>query len=237
MEKTRMDLHRRGEVVTMEGMKRWPYIALAIIGVLALVYVYLNRQELGLVRPAGADGGSDASSSARPAVANWKKEDRTAIGFIVDMPAEVKEVQVPAYNERGGSDQVNMIYANPDAETSYSVAWEDNPPVARVTDSSPDYMLDTARDDAVALSQTILVNESHITVAGGFPGRDFQARNVGGGVMNSRLIYASPRLYMLTAAFPSAGARREQDVARFFNSFKIVSPSGIPETMPEASPK
>jgi hypothetical protein len=221
----------------MERVKRWHYIALAVVGVLALGYIYLHRQALGLVRPAGDDGVQDSSSSVRPAIANWKKEDRTASGFTVDMPAEVRDTQVPAFNERGGQDQVNMIYANPDAETTYSVAWEDNPPVVRVTESSPDYMLDTARDDAVARTQTILVNESHVTVAGGYPGRDFQARNVGGGVMNARLIYANPRLYMLTAAFPSAAARREQDVTRFFNSFKIVTSPAIPETMPLAAPK
>jgi hypothetical protein len=39
--------------------------------------------------------------------------------------------------------------------------------------------------------------------------------------MNSRLIYAGQRLYMLTAVFPSAGARRDADVSRFFNSFAI----------------
>jgi hypothetical protein len=30
---------------------------------------------------------------------------------------------------------------------------------------------------------------------------------------------------MLTAAFPSAAARRDQDVARFFNSFSVVAPA------------
>jgi hypothetical protein len=30
---------------------------------------------------------------------------------------------------------------------------------------------------------------------------------------------------MLTAVFPSAGARRDQDVSRFFNSFVIVGAS------------
>ena len=33
----------------------------------------------------------------------------------------------------------------------------------------------------------------------------------------------APRLHMLTAAFPSAGARREKEVSGFFNSFVITS--------------
>jgi hypothetical protein len=57
----------------------------------------------------------------------------------------------------------------------------------------------------------------------GFPGRTFEARNSGGGVMNSRLVYTGSRLYMLTAAFPSVSARRQKDVTRFFNSFTITS--------------
>jgi hypothetical protein len=45
--------------------------------------------------------------------------------------------------------------------------------------------------------------------------------------MNSRLISAGPRLYMLTAVFPSAAARRDSDVSRFFNSFTTNTPSHL----------
>jgi hypothetical protein len=40
---------------------------------------------------------------------------------------------------------------------------------------------------------------------------------------------------MLTAAFPSMGARREQDVTRFFSSFTVLQSSSIPTTLPAAS--
>jgi hypothetical protein len=43
--------------------------------------------------------------------------------------------------------------------------------------------------------------------------------------MNSRLILAGKRLYMLTATFPTGGARRDEDVARFFSSFTLVGES------------
>ena len=56
----------------------------------------------------------------------------------------------------------------------------------------------------------------------------------GGGVMDVRLMYVGHRLYMLIAAFPSISVRRDQDVTRFFNSFKLVPSSKIPETMPAA---
>jgi hypothetical protein len=88
----------------------------------------------------------------------------------------------------------------------------------------------------MARTQTSLISESATTVAG-FPGRDFSAGNAGGGILNSRLVYASPRLYMLIASFPSESARREEDVLRFFNSFQIVPSRTVPETMPLAPAK
>jgi hypothetical protein len=95
--------------------------------------------------------------------------------------------------------------------------------VERVNSEVPDRTLDMARDDAMQRTQTTLVEESEISQQG-FPGRYF-SRNLGGGVMNSRLILARRRLYMLTATFPSAGARRDEDVTRFFNSFSVVPTS------------
>jgi hypothetical protein len=151
--------------------------------------------------------------------------DRAAEGFRVEMPVDTRKIQIPAYSEAGKTDKVNIIFSNPDAETTYSLAWEDNPPVARVSRYAPDRTLESARNGAVARTQTTLLNES-TTNTQGFPGREFTARNSGGGILNSRLIYAGSRLYMLTAVFPSAGARRDQDVSRFFNSFVIVGASG-----------
>ncbi len=114
-----------------------------------------------------------------------------------------------------------MIYSYPDPETCFSVAWEYNPPVERINNEVPDRTLDMARADAMERTQTTLVSQSEISQQG-FPGREFSARNLGGGVFNSRLVLARRRLYMLTVTFPSAAARRDQDVARFFNSFSVV---------------
>jgi hypothetical protein len=215
-----------GGVGTLEVVKRWYYIVLIGLGILGTVYVYLHRQELGLAFPRSAGGGDAASSGvigsfSHSTRAAWQSVDRLSDGFTVEMPAEIKEIQIPAYNQSGGSDQVNMIFSNPDAETTYSVAWADDPPVARTNGAAPEWVLDMARDEALARTQTTLLTETR-TTSGGFPARDIVARNSGGGVMDSRLILAGKRLYMLTAAFPSMSALRQQDVTRFFNSFKVV---------------
>jgi hypothetical protein len=211
-------------------VNRWILIGVAVVAVLGIGYVVMHRGQFGLAgaRPIGADDNRDrerTTPKAHPATIEWQKVDRTADGFRVEMPADVKQIQIPAYTETGGTEQMDMIFSNPDAETTFSVAWDDNPPVARASNGAPGRTLEMARDGAVARTQTTLVNEAPDN-SQGFPGRVFEARNSGGGVMNSRLIYAGSRLYMLIAAFPSVKARRDRDVERFFNSFTVTSAAG-----------
>jgi hypothetical protein len=233
-------LHQSVGVDTLESVKRWYYIVLIGIGLGGAGYVYLHRQELGLVAQPGSAADEalntgQSGSATRPAPINWQKLNRPKDGFHVEMPNDPKEIQIPAYNEHGGTDQVSMIFSNPDADTTYAVVWSENPPVARINGQAPERTLDMARDGALARTQTTLVNEAPSSPQD-FPARDFVARNVGGGILNSRLIYAGSRLYMLIAAFPSASARRDRDVEHFFASFSVTSTSKIPTTMPLAPP-
>ena len=229
MQKTLNDLQPWGGKGTLETVKWWLYIVLVAILIMGGIYVYRHRQDLGLVSPPGNGIAESAlteqtAQATHPATIVWQSVDRTPDGFKVEMPANLKQIKVPAYNEQGSLEQVDMIYSYPDSETCFSVAWADNPPVERINSDEPDRTLDMARDDAMARTQTTLVAQSEISQQG-FPGRDFSARNLGGGVINSRLVLARGRLYMLTAAFPSTAARRDQDVARFFNSFSVVAPA------------
>ena len=210
---------------------KWLFsILLSVVLVAGLIYAYLHRQELGLggSRPAQIEETAASvpaqTGQSGPAPIVWEKVDRSSDGFKVEMPTGVQQTQVPAYNEHGGEEPVQMIFSNPNADTTFSVAWADNPPVARVNQSAAERTLDMAREDALNRTHTVLVTESG-TSFDGFPARDFTAQNANGGTMNSRLVYAGQRLYMLTAVFPSAGARRDTDVTRFFNSFSINTPS------------
>jgi hypothetical protein len=224
-ERLQINLQRPPDIGTLEGVKPWHYILLIGVGTLGSVYIYLHRVEFGLARlptPVTYTSAESVAPSSQPTPINWEKVDRSAQGFQVEMPTDIKELQIPAYNESGGSEQVNMIFSHADAETSFAVAWADDPPVARANQRSPAKLLDMAQDDAMARTQTSLTGENRNDFDG-FPARDFSARNAGGGILNSRLIYATPRLYMLIAAFPSENARREEDVRRFFNSFAVVS--------------
>ncbi len=203
-------------------MKRWYYIVLGGILVVGVIYIYLHRQDLGISVPFSSGSEPGANADLRPAHIDWVKVDRSFQGFTVDMPSGTSEIEVPAYNQQGAAEQVTMIYSYPDAETSFSVSWEDNPPVMQASGGSADLTLDMARDDALTRSQCRLVSESRTTLDG-YPVRDFVGRNESGGVFNARLILVGQRLYLLMSAFPSVTARRDSDVTRFFNSFHLVS--------------
>jgi len=225
-------LYIEQDVGKLNSMKRLGYLVLIALILGVSVYAYLHRQELGLTPSRVANAPQDASTeqmkTPSPSVlVEWQVVDRPNDGFKIDMPNNIKEITVPAYNESGGTDQVQMILSNPTSETSYSVAWEDNPPVARASDRTSDGILDLARDGALARTQSVLLSETRSNPSG-LSGRDFVGRNAGGGVMDARMILVGQRLYMLIASFPSASARRDQDVTRFFNSFTITSFSNIP---------
>ena len=191
-----------------------------LIGVVAyLVWEY--RADFGL----GGSGGGGGTNPGAGAMA-WQTIDRSADGFKVQMPAAaVSETQIPAYSDHGVVEQVPMIEAAVDPETTYAVAWADNPPVERAAGEDAEKTLDMARDGALGRTQTSLVSESRREIDG-HVSREFVARNAGGGILNGRLILAGTHLYMLMATFPGTEEWREEDVHRFFESFKLT---GVPQ--------
>ena len=166
----------------------------------------------------------------REAGSNWHTIERPGDGFKVSLPGEDKHLQVPAFNETGGSEPVHMLMANPGGDITYAVSWQDNPPVARVS-HSVDRTLYMARDGMLTRTETSIISESRGN-DGDYPSLDILASNSSGGILNARLIMAENRLYILFAMFPTAGARREKDVNRFFDSFVPARPAGVPESVP-----
>lgn len=199
-------------------------LIILVVGAIGLC-VYRYRVALGLASPPRtleSAGPEQTSSDLHPAHIDWQAMDRSPDGFKVEIPAGTRQTQIPAYDERGNVDQVDMIYTYPDSQTTYAVTWADDPPVERASGDGADRTLDMARDGALARAQSTLIDESRDR-RDGFPARDFSGRNAGGGIFNARLILAGKRLYMLIAAFPAASARSDEDVNRFFNSFTLTS--------------
>lgn len=192
----------------------WLFVILALLAVGWYFYFYRGIFRAGLNHPFPIP----LAKPGEPAKIVWQNVDRRDAAFHVEMPAGPRELQVPAYNEKGSSEPVEMIVSNPDSATSFAVSWEDNPPVARVNDRVPDRTLEQARDGMLAATHTSLITQSRPNVEG-FPALDLTAKNSQGGILDARLIFMHDRLYTMIAAYPSMDARHEQDVIRFYNSF------------------
>ena len=183
-------------------------------------YIYLHRQDLGISWLGGS--GTSTDQAPGPARIAWEMVDRSSEGFKLEMPGDTREMEVPAYDAHGNASEVEMICAYPDPSTSFSISWEEAPPVLAAAGNEVDQTLEDARNGALARTQAVPVSEAQSTRQG-FPVRDFVGRNQGGGVFNARLVLADRRLYLLMASFPAASARRDDDVNQFFDSFRIVS--------------
>lgn len=235
-------------------MQKWYYrIGLVVLVALA-VYLYFNWST---VQPLiGFKTGVTRSTSAgifhSGGKLDWQTVAKDDVGYRVEAPGKLSDTSVSAYNIDGSTEPVHMAVARVADNVSYAVAWADNPPIARITHSSPDNLLDMARDGAMDRTHSRLITENHLTVQG-YPARDFQASTQSGaGFLYARLISAGQRLYMLLVIYPSADSLREQDTVRFFNSFKIGQSAGsassagdtpsapiekenqVPETVPAA---
>jgi len=207
-------------------VKRPVYVALGILVSGAVIYcIYMYRMDLGITWPAktqSSESTGQSDSGPRPTSIEWKAVDRTPDGFRVQMPGGVDETQIPAYNELGGIEPVEMLIATPGPDTTFAVAWADHPPVERASSQNAEKTLDMARDGALARTQAVLTGESRNRM-NGHPVCQFSARNDRGGILNARLVLAGTHLYMLIAAFPAPSARRDEDVNRFFDSFTLIS--------------
>ncbi len=186
------------------------------IGVIAyLAWDY--RADLGF-------GGPGSGANPSGGAAAWQTVDRSADGFKVQLPGPASETQIPVYTDHGAVEQVPMIETEVDPDTTFAVAWADNPPMEQAAGEDQERTLDMARDGALGRTQTSLISESTHD-RDGYKIRDFMARNAGGGVLDGRLILAGSHLYMLLATHPSLSARRDADVNRFYDSFGLVPQS------------
>jgi len=216
-------------------MKRTYLYLIAAFVFIGAVYVWRYRSDLGFLRdwlPSRSADTQIASGGGKQL--DWRPIDESDQGFKLEMPGDPKQIVVQATSETGVNEPISMLMVKPDSDCTYAIAWAEKPPVARMNDLVADKTLDQARDGALGRTETTLVSEIR-TNPQGYPGRDVVSHNAGGGVMDTRFIYARPRLYMLIASSPSAAARHEEEVIHFFNSFSIATSTQIPETLPPAT--
>ena len=208
---------------------------IVILAFIGAVYAWRYHRNLGFLSQWLPSHATEGIIQTPPGTElEWRPVEDATTGFKAEMPGDPQRIAIQATSETGGNEPISMLLVKPDSDRTYAIAWAEKPPVARMNDLVPDKTLDQARDGALNRTQTTLVSEIRSNPQG-YPGRDVVAHNVGGGILDTRLIYAGPRLYMLIATAPSAATRREQDVIHFFNSFAIAANTQIPETIPAST--
>jgi hypothetical protein len=216
-------------------MKKMYLYVIAVVVVIGAIYAWRYRNDYSILREWLPSRQADGFlTTTRNQQLEWRPVDESSQGFRLEMPGDPRRIVVQANNEAGSTEPISMLLVKPDSDRTYAIAWADKPPVARMNDLVPDKTLDQARDGAMNRTSTTLVSEVRSNPQG-FPGRDVVTHNVGGGILDTRFIYAGTRLYMLIATAPSAAARHEDEVTHFFNSFAIASNTQIPETLPAAT--
>jgi hypothetical protein len=108
---------------------------------------------------------------------------RSERGWVPDAVAGGSEAPVSAYTGSGVVEQVEMIETQVDPDTTYAVAWTDNPLVERAASEDAEKTLEIAKDGALGRTQTSLISESR-GETDGHASREFLARNAGGGILN-----------------------------------------------------
>ena len=208
-------------------MRRWLFWILLILALVAVGWYYYGHlvpQKLSTVQT--TETTQTAASNQNPApppAITWETVERPQDGIKLQMPAGAKDSDAPAYKANGAAEQVNLVLSNTNSDTTFAIAWENDPPVAHANRHDPERTLQAARDGMLARTQTFLIQQSDLKVAG-FPALDLSARNQGGGILDARLIYVNGCLYSLIVAFPDLAARRQSDVDRFYQSFTPGAP-------------
>jgi hypothetical protein len=140
-------------------------------------------------------------------------------GFEVLMPNKPK-MAVRSINSPEGIKHYNMYYVIQNDDSMFIISSIKN---YAENDSEPvDQRLDTARDNAISVSNGKLVAEKKIAIAG-YPGREIVIDTQDGGVIKSRVYAVNNQLIAMMVV--STKDKIEQDSFNiFFNSLKLKLP-------------
>lgn len=141
--------------------------------------------------------------------------------FSIELPSEpaVKTVQVPVPG--GGTRTASVVTAEATKTTAFTCSYLDD-------DSgqikSPDQALESGRDGSLRQTQGTLISQERLTVQG-FPALDVHASAAGNSLLDSRMVLAGKRLYMIVAVATVAEDRDPNTIRRVLDSFKILDQS------------
>jgi hypothetical protein len=151
----------------------------------------------------------------------WRTYNAPDGSFSIELPGEptVKTVQIPA---EGGSTRVaTILNVEATKSTGFTCTYIDD---ESIQTKSPDQAFESTRDGSLRETQGTLISQERLTIQG-FPAVDVHASAAGNSLLDSRMVLAGKRLYMIVAESTPAEGRDPTTIRRVLDSFKILSPS------------
>jgi len=138
--------------------------------------------------------------------------------FSIELPGEptVESTQAPV--EGGGTTSMTLVSVKPTKSTAYMCSYVED---ENFTRKSPDEALESARDGSLRKTQGTAISQKRMTVQG-YPALDMQARARGNSLLDSRLIVADKRLYIIMAVATVPEDREPKTIQRMVESFTMI---------------
>ncbi|WP_414551016.1 hypothetical protein [Anabaena sp. CCY 0017] len=163
-----------------------------------------------------------AATAAKPVQPRWGVFTAPDRRFTVLMPGK-PERDTQIQKTYMGEINLEMFVAEPpNQEVAYLVVYNDFPyNYGQMT--SPQTILNNARDMAIKTTQSNLVSQRNILSSNGHPGKEIEYVNTGGRITRSRMYVADGRLYQVMAI---TSKKQQPTLARtitgYLNSFHLV---------------
>ncbi len=154
----------------------------------------------------------------------WHTHNDPNGAFSLELPASPVVKTTQAASASGESITINLISADPNDRASYTCADFDDDSIGG---ESPDEALTSARDGSLRKTQGTIISQKRIVVSG-YPALETQANARGGSLLDSRIVVAGNRLYMIAAVATSPGEREAKAVQRFMDSFRLLRKKDTP---------
>jgi hypothetical protein len=148
----------------------------------------------------------------------WQTYTAPDGSFSVELPGEPKVEATQAPLEGGGTTPMTLVSVNPTKSTAYMCSYVEDENVGK---KSPDEALESARDGSLQKTQGTAISQKRTTVQG-YPALDMQARARGNSLLDSRMIVADKRLYLIMAVATVPEDRDVKTIQRMIESFKII---------------
>ena len=149
----------------------------------------------------------------------WETYTASDGSFSIELPGKPTLQNVQAPVEGGGVTPLTLVSVNPTSNTVYMCSYAEDENIEK---KSPDEALESGRDGSLRKIQGTVISQRSMTVQG-YPALEMQARARGESLVDSRMIVAGKRLYMIMAVASVQQDREPKTIQRMFESFKIIT--------------